>query len=58
MIERLETTLARYNEIVNDLSKPEVLSDTKKMTSLSKEQASVEEVGEKYKEYIKLYREI
>ena len=51
MIERLETTLARYNEIVNDLSKPEVLSDTKKMTSLSKEQASLEEVVEKYKEY-------
>lgn len=54
MIERLETTLARYNEIVNDLSKPEVLSDTKKMTSLSKEQASLEEVVEKYKEYKKV----
>lgn len=54
MIERLETTLARYNEIVDDLSKPEVLSDTKKMTSLSKEQASLEEVVEKYKEYKKV----
>ena len=54
MIERLETTLARYNEIVNDLSKPEVLSDTKKMTFLSKEQASLEEVVEKYKEYKKV----
>ena len=54
MIERLETTLARYNEIVSELSKPEILSDTSRMTSLSKEQASLEEVVEKYKEYKKV----
>ena len=50
MIERLETTLSRYNEIINELSKPEVLGNVDLMTSLSKEQASIAEVVDKYKE--------
>ena len=54
MIERLEATLKRYNELTNMLSSPEILSDVEKMTSLSKEQASIEEVVEKYKEYKKI----
>ena len=36
MIERLETTLERYNYLTEELSKPEVLSDVKKMTTLSR----------------------
>ena len=38
MINRLEAIQNRYNEISNELSNPEVVSDIKKMTELSKEQ--------------------
>ena len=38
MIERLEAINNKYKEIQNELSKPEVLSDIKRMTELSKEQ--------------------
>ena len=47
MIERLETTLNRYNELANELSKMEVINDVKLMTSLSKEQASISLIVEK-----------
>ena len=53
MIERLEATLKRYNELTSLLSSPEILGNVEKMTSLSKEQASIEEVVDKYKEYKK-----
>ena len=46
MIERLEAILNRYNEITNELTKPEVLSDIKLSTKLSKEQANLNEVVE------------
>mgnify|MGYP000576411646 CR=1 FL=1 len=49
MIDRLEATLEKYNSLTEELSKPEVLSDVKKMTSLSKEQASLADIIEKYK---------
>ena len=51
MIERLETTLEKYNYLTDELSKPETLSDVKKMTTLSKEQASLSEIVEEYKKY-------
>ena len=58
MIDRLEATLEKYNSLTEELSKPEVLSDVKKMTSLSKEQASLAEIIEKYKEYKKVVSDI
>ena len=58
MIERLEATLERYNFLSDELSKPEVLNDIKKMTSLSKEQSSLTEIIEKYKEYKKVLSDI
>ena len=54
MIERLEATLNRYNELTAELSSPEILGNVDKMTSLSKEQASIAEVVDKYKEYKKV----
>ena len=51
MIDRLEKTLARYNEIKEELSKQEVISDIELLTKLSKEQSSMEEVISKYKRY-------
>lgn len=58
MIDRLEATLEKYNSLTEELSKPEVLSDVKKMTSLSKEQASLSDIIEKYKEYKKVVSDI
>ena len=58
MIDRLEATLEKYNSLTEELSKPEVLSDVKKMTSLSKEQASLADIIEKYKEYKKVVNDI
>ena len=58
MIDRLEATLEKYNSLTEELSKPEVLSDVKKMTSLSKEQASLADIIEKYKEYKKVVGDI
>ena len=51
MIDRLEATLKRYNDITNELSSPEIVNDIKKMTELSKEQNRLEEVVIVYKRY-------
>ena len=58
MIERLETTLNRYNELSNELSNPEIISNVEKMTALSKEQSQISEIVEKYKEYKKVDSEL
>ena len=54
MKERLIAIEQRYNELTEELSKPEVLSDIKQTTKLSKEQASLKEAYEVYQEYKKL----
>lgn len=51
MIDRLEATLKRYNEINDELSNPDVFSDIKKMTELSKEKNRLEELVSNYSEY-------
>ena len=58
MIERLKTIEGRYNEINNELMKPEIVSDIKKTTELSKEQASLQEAYDAYQEYKKLSSDI
>lgn len=58
MIERLENIEKRYNEIMEELTSPEVLSDIKKTTTLSKEQASLRENYEAYQEYKKVLNNI
>ncbi|MBO5530585.1 MAG: peptide chain release factor 1 [Bacilli bacterium] len=58
MIERLETTLKRYNEISEELSKPEVLSNVELMTTLSKEQSQISEIVDKYKVYKKVLSDL
>ena len=54
MIDRLEATLKRYNEIGEELANPEIISDIKKMTLLSKERTGLEKTVEVYKEYKKV----
>ena len=58
MIDRLEATLKRYNEIGEELASPEIISDIKKMTLLSKERTGLEKTVEVYKEYKKVLEDI
>lgn len=54
MEERLKNIEEKYNEITEELLKPEVIQDIKKTTTLSKEQASLKEAYELYQEYKKV----
>ena len=58
MIERLEATLAKYNELEQELTKPEVLSDIKKTRQYSKEMSDLEDVVNCYKKYKKILSDI
>lgn len=58
MIERLQIIEARYNELTEELMKPENISDIKKTMTLSKEQASLKEPYDAYQEYKKLLEDI
>ena len=51
MKERLENIQNKYEELTNELTKPEVLSDFNKLKKLSKEQKDLETIVLKYKEY-------
>ena len=58
VINRLDAVEKRYNEIANELSNPEVVSDIKKMTELSKEQRRLTPVVEIYKKYKRAHEDI
>ena len=50
MLKRLENYVQRYDEINEELAKPEICTDIKKMTALSKEQRSIEKIVTVYRE--------
>ncbi len=50
--EKLSPFIERYEEINKLLSSPEITSDIKKMTELSKEQSDIEPIVQKAKEYL------
>lgn len=58
MIDRLEATLKRYEEITNELSQPETIQDIKRMTELSKEQTRLTETVELYTKYKEVLKNI
>ena len=58
MIDRLEAILKRYNELSQELTKPEVINDFNKTKILSKEHSNLEETVKKYSEYKKILNEI
>ena len=58
MIDRLEATLKRYNEIKEELAKPETISNIKKMTELSKEQTRLDPLVSTYSKYKKILEDI
>ena len=51
MFDKLEDTLLRYEEVLNELSEPDLLNDQSRYQKLMKEQSDLEPVVEKYKEY-------
>ena len=58
MIERLEETLKKYNELQEELTKPEVLGDIKKTREYSKELSEIEDIVTCYKRYKKVLEDI
>lgn len=58
MIDRLEVIRQRYEQIGEQLTDPNIISDIKKMTTLAKEQRSLEKIVLKYQELQKLNQDI
>lgn len=58
LADKLTPFINRYNELSNLLSSPDITSDIKRMTALSKEQASIEEIVEKAQAYKTLLKNI
>ena len=58
MLERLEMIRNRYDELSNELMKPEILSDIKKTLELTKEQSSLKDAYEAYDKYLKILNAI
>ena len=55
---KLQPFLDRYNEISDLLCSPEITSDIKEMTELSREQKGIEAVKEKAEEYLQVCEDI
>jgi len=58
LADKLTPFINRYNELSNLLSSPDITSDIKRMTALSREQSSITPIVEKTKEYKALLAEI
>lgn len=58
MLERLQNIENRYNELNDELMKPEVISDIKKTLVLTREQAGLKDAYEIYQVYKKLLEDI
>jgi len=58
VVERLEAILKRYNEVENELASPDIISDVKKMTELSKEQVRLKEKVDLYNNYKQITSDI
>ena len=58
MFNRLDAIVAKYNELKEELVKPEVLNDFNKLKELSKEQCDLEETVNTYEEYKKVVKNL
>ena len=56
--DKLQPFINRHEEINNLLMSPDITSDIKRMTDLSKEQSSIQPIVIKAKEYVKLIDDI
>lgn len=51
MLDKLELIEKRYNELTEQISQPDVLTDHKKVETLARERSSLEEIVDKYGRY-------
>ncbi len=58
MIERLEKTEQRYQEIEQQMATPEVASDLKRLQTLGRERAAIENAVARYREYKAIARQM
>ncbi len=58
MLERLENIEKRYNELTEEMMKPEVIQNVKEALKLNREQASLKDAYEAYQEYKKITNNI
>ena len=58
MLERLIAIEEKYNELKEELSKPEILSNIKKTLELTKEQASLKDAYDAYQKYKKIENDL
>ncbi|OIP55601.1 MAG: peptide chain release factor 1 [Helicobacteraceae bacterium CG2_30_36_10] len=58
LADKLNPFIIRYNELSKQLSSPDITSDIKRMTLLSREQSSLLKIVEKAKEYQALVKDI
>ncbi|NIK11869.1 peptide chain release factor 1 [Alkalibacillus almallahensis] len=58
MLEKLQHMEDRYNQLTDLLMDPEVINDSNKLRKYSKEQADIQPVVEKYREYKDLQQQI
>ena len=58
MLDKLDAIKARFEDLSVALSNPEIVSDNRKFTALSKEYRSVEKIVKSYGEYKKLLDDI
>ena len=54
MLEHLEAIEEKYNNLSEELTKPEVLGDIKKTTEISKEMRDMEDIVNCYRKYKKV----
>ena len=57
MLEKVKEIYDRYTALTERLSEPGILADLGEWTRLSKERAKLEEIAEKYKQYVSAERE-
>ncbi len=58
LADKLTPFINRYNELGEMLSSPDIISDIKRMTTLSKERSSLEDIVEKAQEYKSIISQI
>jgi peptide chain release factor 1 len=58
MIEKLQEIKKRYDELTAQVSDPEIIADQKRWRELVKEHSALEEIVEKFQQYLKAQQEI
>ena len=58
MFDKLEDILFRFDEIMNQLSEPDVANDTNRFRKLMKEQSDLTPIVDAYKEYKKAKQDV